>query len=178
MNKGQTLKHKHYNIEIELVEPTSKGWKVLQLDKTIKPRNTKWVTKHFSDSEIRNLFENNEIYKSKGIMMSNTNLAENYERFFKEKLTKRRILAEDSRPDGMNDSPYYDNDGWNEETFDELGLMDALQVCAAIEYEIKNARRGSYGISGDTIDDLLSDLRETQDVLGDVIRALEREVHD
>jgi hypothetical protein len=60
MKSGQKLKHKHSNIEIELVEPTNNGWKVLQLDKTIKPRNTKWVTKHFSNSEVRDLFKINE----------------------------------------------------------------------------------------------------------------------
>ena len=46
------------------------------------------------------------------------------------------------------------SDGWNYRELDEIGVMKFLDGIDNIEYELKNARRGSYAKFGDTIKDL------------------------
>jgi hypothetical protein len=53
---------------------------------------------------------------------------------------------------------YIDDDGWDFEALEETGLLDALREISQVQYEIESCRRGSYAVSGDTIDDLKADL--------------------
>lgn len=58
---GSTFKHKHYDyITIELIEPTSKGWKVMQTETANssgkKLRTPKQKTAFFSKADINDLF--------------------------------------------------------------------------------------------------------------------------
>jgi hypothetical protein len=48
----------------------------------------------------------------------------------------------------------YTMDGWDEDDLDEVGVLDFFNECAKVRYEIQNARRGSYGKFGDSIEDL------------------------
>jgi len=70
-----------------------------------------------------------------------------------------------------------ESDGWNEDILSEHDLVDWLDSVYEFTYEIKNARRGSYAINGDTDEDLVSafkDLIETgQNVLKSLQRAIE-----
>lgn len=67
---------------------------------------------------------------------------------------------------------FIDDDGWNELAFDEIGLTDLIDNFDRINYEIQNCVRGSYGISGDTIDDLKWDLIQMRERLEDIIEKL------
>lgn len=61
---------------------------------------------------------------------------------------------------------YISDDGWNGQTLEEIGLMEWIEKVYAVGYELKNGRRGSYAISGDTGEDLkrqIEDLREELD---------------
>lgn len=57
-----------------------------------------------------------------------------------------------------NESPF-SNDGWNEDWFDEMGILGVLAEITALDYEIRNARRGSYATDG-TLEDLADQLGE------------------
>jgi hypothetical protein len=53
---------------------------------------------------------------------------------------------------------YIDDDGWDFEALEETGLLDTLREISQVQYEIESCIRGSYAVSGDTIDDLKADL--------------------
>ena len=67
------------------------------------------------------------------------------------------------------------DDGWNEEEFQNIGLMDILDDAASMRYEIKTARRGSYGFTGDTLKDVLNDVIDLKNVLEEIITELSYE---
>ena len=81
---------------------------------------------------------------------------------------------EDEDEFGDEDTPglWATTDGWNEDYFEEVGLMDFIKNIERVAYEIRNARRGSYGLSGDTLEDLKSDLLALKDEFDDVINNL------
>jgi len=107
--------------------------------------------------------QGNELMENKKI-----NLAENYERFFNVDLGEA-IISES----GESADRYYDgHDGWNKSAFEDLGLIEWLENVEAIGYEIGSGRRGSYGISGDTVDDLKSDLIEKMKELNAIINEI------
>lgn len=54
------------------------------------------------------------------------------------------------QPHGISDN------GWDEEYFSEI--LQTINDLDRVKYEIQNAVRGSYGISGDTIEDAKSTL--------------------
>lgn len=64
-------------------------------------------------------------------------------------------------------------DGWGdeiEETLEEL--FDKMQ---SIQYEVNNCVRGSYGVDGDKVENLVSELEEVQDMLNDKIWYLKQQ---
>ena len=65
-----------------------------------------------------------------------------------------------------NKSPF-SSDGWNEEWFYDIGLLDAITEIEAIAYEIRNARRGSYATDG-TIEDIADQLFELAEIFNSV----------
>jgi hypothetical protein len=50
------------------------------------------------------------------------------------------------------------HDGWDTEELRETGLLDVMGEIDQIKYEIEMCRRGSYAVSGDTVEDLKDDL--------------------
>ena len=80
---------------------------------------------------------------------------------FKDYVSKNVLLKE-------NESPF-SIDGWNDDWFEEIGMMEALAEVAKIDYEIKNARRGSYATDGTLsgLADQLSQLARTFNDLSD-----------
>ena len=54
--------------------------------------------------------------------------------------------------------------------------MDALSLATKIGYELKNCRRGSYGIVGDTAEDLLATLKELATELDNTIENVENQL--
>lgn len=81
----------------------------------------------------------------------------------------------DALDTGEIDEPWANNDGWNDKWLDDVsGLMEVMARGAKIEYELRNGRRGSYAISGDTLDDLITDLSDFAGELENCIDALRR----
>ena len=91
-------------------------------------------------------------------------LSETYARLFKGKPASNdyKLLREFREEDGP-----FSEDGWNEEWFENIGMMEALAKVAAIDYEIKNARRGSYATDG-TIEDIADQLIEIAEIFNSV----------
>ena len=87
-------------------------------------------------------------------------------------------ITEDDREPGLPPSPFEEGDGWNEEALEDVGLMYVLDGFSKMAYEIKNARRGSYGISGDTAEDLVDDLKTAMDDLNAIIRDIENQLYE
>jgi len=71
-----------------------------------------------------------------------------------------------------NESPFT-SDGWNEEWFDDMRLLGVFAEIAALDYEIKNARRGSYATDG-TLEDLADQLGD----LGERLQSISEEIMD
>lgn len=81
-----------------------------------------------------------------------------------------KSLREDEYDDeDGNDEPWESSDGWNEDYFDENGVLSAMDLAAKISYEIRNARRGSYAIGEDSISAMAEVLEELRDELDDAI---------
>jgi hypothetical protein len=72
----------------------------------------------------------------------------------------------------FKEKDFYEADGWSLFTIAETGLLEVLSEAAAIDYDIRNCRRGAYGISGDTVEDLKSDLIALKEKLDVVINQL------
>ena len=98
---------------------------------------------------------------------SKQHLSETYARLFKGKPASndRKLLREFNE---NGESPF-SRDGWNDDWFEEIGMMEALAEAARIDYEIKNARRGSYATDGTLsgLADQLSQLARTFNELSD-----------
>jgi len=69
-------------------------------------------------------------------------------------------------------------DGWDEEALNQFGLMDWLADVAKVQYEIKNARRGSYGIEGDEPGDMISTLHELYNKFEEIISQMIEEAEE
>ena len=78
---------------------------------------------------------------------------------FKDYVSKNVLLKE-------NESPF-SIDGWNENFFYDLGLIDTIAEVDALLYEIKNARRGSYATDG-TIEDIADQLFKFADTFKEI----------
>ena len=72
------------------------------------------------------------------------------------------------------DQSPYDRDGWNKHFFDEIGFIDIANNIAAMEYEIKNARRGSHGISGERWEDFVDDIDMLHEKLMNLVKDVEQ----
>ena len=70
------------------------------------------------------------------------------------------------------------NDGWNKEHLDDTGVTDFLEKCNAIKYELDNCVRGSYAIGGDEPEDLVRNLYDLREMLGDTISQIENGIHN
>lgn len=99
-----------------------------------------------------------------------------------EKIVKEN-LNEDYRFNGGYESEekekagiFTDDDGWDEGSLANTGLLEVLSFAAKIQYEILNGRRGSYAISGDTAEDLLKDLEELKDMLEATIDTITEQI--
>lgn len=80
-----------------------------------------------------------------------------------ERISKRGILPEGN--EGSESGGFgLTDDGWDHEG-GLADLMETLNKFQAISYELESARRGSYGIEGDTIDDLLNTLLDAKSQL-------------
>ena len=84
---------------------------------------------------------------------------------FEDYVSKNILLKE-------NESPF-SQDGWNEEWFEDMGLMDVIAEVDAISYEIKNARRGSYATDG-TLEDVADQIGD----LGARLQSISEEIMD
>jgi predicted nucleic acid-binding Zn-ribbon protein len=84
---------------------------------------------------------------------------------FRDYVSNNILLKENASPFKM--------DGWNEGWFDDMGLLRAFAEIAALDYEIKNARRGSYATDG-TLEDLADQLGE----LGASLQSISDEIMD
>ena len=77
----------------------------------------------------------------------------------------RKYLSKEDRADLGNETneELQDNDGWGEEIADELEpIFDDLD---RVMYEVRNAVRGSYGIRGKNVEDLVAKLNDLSDQL-------------
>jgi len=81
----------------------------------------------------------------------------------------------DDSDEDSNPQPWVSEygEGWNENFMNDIGLMEVLANFASISYEIENAVRGTYGISGDTLEDLQQDLIGLKSSLEQIIDSLE-----
>ena len=50
------------------------------------------------------------------------------------------------------------HDGWDTEALRETGLLEVMAEISQVQYEIESCQRGSYAVSGDTVEDLKDDL--------------------
>jgi len=69
-------------------------------------------------------------------------------------------------------------DGWDEEALNHFGLINWLADVAKVQYEIKNARRGSYGIEGDEATDMVSTLHDLYNRLEDIVSGMTEEAEE
>jgi len=87
--------------------------------------------------------------------------------------------VEDEPFEGDIEEGYFtDDDGWDEEALDEVGLMDCIRDIERMAYELRNGRRGSYGIDGTTDQDLLQALKEHYTSLGNVIEHISNKIDE
>jgi len=85
-----------------------------------------------------------------------------------------KSLREDEYDDeDGNDQPWESSDGWNEDYFDENGVMEALDTAQRLQYEIKNARRGSYAVDEDSLFAIQEVLVEIREMLDGAIQNIE-----
>lgn len=86
---------------------------------------------------------------------------------FRDYVSNNVLLKENASP--------FEMDGWNEEWFDDMGLLGAFAEIAALDYEIKNARRGSYATDGtlENLSDQLGDLGARLQYISDQIMSIE-----
>jgi hypothetical protein len=73
--------------------------------------------------------------------------------------------------DGESGKDWESSNGWNEDYFDDNGLMDALDTAQTLQYEIKNAVRGTY-VEGDSIRSIANAVGELQEQLAEVYETL------
>lgn len=75
-------------------------------------------------------------------------------------------------PDSWSEEAF-DDDGWNEDFFQEIGLTYALRDAKDFSYEIENARRGSYFLDGEGVDDVIDACQQLIEDLTVIIKDLE-----
>jgi len=80
----------------------------------------------------------------------------------------REKLNEDLE-ENENQGPFIDDDGWDQEALEDIGLLEWFEYSERIAYEIRGGRRGSYGIRGETAEDLIVELDELNSSLENVI---------
>jgi hypothetical protein len=85
-----------------------------------------------------------------------------------------KSLQEDEYDDeyGESGKDWESSNGWNEDYFDDNGLMDALNAAQSLQYEIKNAVRGSHAVDGDSIRSIADFVGELQEQFAEVYETL------
>ena len=78
-------------------------------------------------------------------------------------------LADIIKEDWDDNKPWAQGDGWDESYFEEKGLMDWFSNVEAFAYEIRNARRGAYGLPGEELVDVVEKLYELAEGLDAMI---------
>ena len=90
------------------------------------------------------------------------------------KLINEELKRLDERaPDSWSEEAFDEDDGWNRDFFKEIGLMDVLSNAENLSYEIENARRGSYFLGGEGVDDVIEACKELIEDLTVIIEDLE-----
>lgn len=74
-------------------------------------------------------------------------------------------------PDSWSEEAF-DGNGWNKDFFKEIGLMDVFSNAEDLSYEIENARRGSYFLDGEGVDDVIEACKEIIEDLTVIIKDL------
>ena len=67
-----------------------------------------------------------------------------------------------------------DDDGWDKHDLENL--LDLFGDFSQIRYELDGCVRGTHGVSGDTLQDLVNTLSELQDRLEDEIEKIDKHV--
>lgn len=101
-------------------------------------------------------------------------LTQNFNEYIGTENLKEEYGDEDEEYEEDEDESWASNDGWNGDFMEDMGLMDWFADVEKIAYEIRNTMRGSYGIDGDTLEDLIEALNVTNIQLGEVIENMGR----
>lgn len=94
-------------------------------------------------------------------------LNEEFEEEFKEEF-------EGEYEDGL----FAKDDGWDEDALDELGLIPWIESVEKLAYELRNARRGSYALRGDTAQDLLGELHSLKETLDSIVEDVAQQIEN
>lgn len=86
-------------------------------------------------------------------------------------------IKEDVEEDDLSPKTFgLTDDGWDKDDLSDL--IDALEDAEKMKYELDGARRGSYGISGDTLQDLVKDIKDLAERLEAVANEIEEQIED
>lgn len=72
--------------------------------------------------------------------------------------------------------PFIKDDGWDKNALHAVGLIDWFDDVAKVQYEVDSAVRGTYGVDGDTAEDLINRLMALIEQLEGVISQMEQEL--
>ena len=86
---------------------------------------------------------------------------------------KRKI-----KPINEGEEEYIYQNGWNEDAFNNIGLMQILDEVASMAYEIRNNRRGAGGNNFDSVMSIADLCIELGGQLADVGELLQEDVDD
>ena len=76
-----------------------------------------------------------------------------------------------------NDTNYFAaDDGWDVEKIKDTDLYYVLEEAAEIKYEIDNAQRGAYAISGDSDKDLYDAVKELLEKLHNAAKVIDKTI--
>jgi hypothetical protein len=70
-------------------------------------------------------------------------------------------------------NPFIKDDAWDENFMVDLGIMQFLNDCSKLEYELRNCVRGAYVLEGGDPKDLMVYLNEMKESLEDVCNNVE-----
>ena len=94
----------------------------------------------------------------------------------KRKPTKITGIAPRPPKQAIKKNNFIRDDAWDENFLVEMGLMQFLDDCGKLSYELKNCVRGSYCLEGSDPKDLLDFLTEMKDSLEEVYTNIEGEI--
>lgn len=68
---------------------------------------------------------------------------------------------------------FYDDEGWNQDALEEIGLIENLAQAQRLRYEIDNCVRGSFVGGEGTLEDLINEIESIESGLREAKSALE-----